>query len=186
MNRKSIIMMTLLTVVAISSLAYGRAPRLNVSPDFFAFGMDHQLGTEMTAMAQRSQLRECIYKADLARKHAEEFTRSATHSRLQLVEVQAHLKEVQLAVAMMLEDHSRFIANLTEKQWTAAKEPITRLEFLRATINAQLQGIDYELQMPAPQPKVLVRYSKKIDKDLKEWQKLHKQIGRAMGMEGRI
>lgn len=95
------------------------------------------------------------------------------------------LRKVRNAVVSMLEDHRRFIGILTEEQWTAAKDSITRLEQLRAVINTQLEGFDEELRMPAPESKVLIRYEGKANRALQEWQKQHRTIGTILGIKNR-
>lgn len=96
--------------------------------------------------------------------------------------MQPHLREVRSALDSMFEDHRRLLYGLTEEQWTAAKDPITALEKLRASIQTQLQGIDLELQMPTPDSKVLIRYEKKLRALLKEWRKQHRKMATTLGV----
>jgi hypothetical protein len=134
-------------------------------------------------MAQRSSFFECVYEAEHGRKHLDELTNDVRHSRPETDKVRQHLKEVRGAVTAMLEDHRGFILDLTEEQANAAKSSITELEQLRATINAQLDGFDHELNMPAPDSKVLARYTKKTGRMLRQWQEQHRKMGAALGMK---
>jgi chromosome segregation ATPase len=134
-------------------------------------------------MAQRSSFRECVYAAEHGRKHLDELTTAVRHSRPETDKVRQHLTEVRGAVTEMLEDHRRFILDLTEEQWSAAKSSITELEQLRATINTQLEGIDAELRMPVPDSKVLARYTEKTGRMLRQWQEQHRKMGAALGMK---
>ena len=131
---------------------------------------------------QRSLLRHCRNMAELARNHTSELLRGATHGRSSLETMQPHLREVRSALDSMFEDHRRLLYGLTEEQWTAAKDPITALEKLRASIQTQLQGIDLELQMPTPDSKVLIRYEKKLRALLKEWRKQHRKMATTLGV----
>lgn len=134
-------------------------------------------------MEQRSLLRHCLYTAELAQKHVAELRSGVTDRRFKLNDFQRHLAEVREAVQSMLELHKRFIGNLSEEQWTTAKGKITTLEALRGSIEAQLQGIDYELQMPTPDSKVLARYGKKLEALLQDWRKQHRKMGAAVGIK---
>jgi hypothetical protein len=141
-----------------------------------------QPATRLTAMAQRSLLRHCLYTAELARDHMREFLRSATHRRPSADEMQQHLREVRSATDSMFEDHRRFLYSLTDEQWTAAKDTITALEQLRASIQVQVQGIDLELQMPTPDVKVLARYGRKTQTLLEDWRKQHRKMAALTGI----
>ena len=81
----------------------------------------------------------------------------------------------------MFDDHKRLRDSLTEEQWTASKDQILALEKLRADIQAYIQGIDVELQIPDPDAKMFIRYGKKIRTALKEWQKQHQRMAAAIG-----
>lgn len=111
-----------------------------------------------------------------------EFLRSATHRRVNSDEIQQHLREVRSATDSMFEDHRRFLYSLTEEQWAAAKDPITATEQLRASIQAQVQGIDLELQMPTPDVKVLARYGRKVQTLLEDWRKQHRKMAALAGI----
>lgn len=78
------------------------------------------------------------------------------------------------------EHHRRLLDALSEEQWTAAKDPITRLEQLRARIQAQVEGIDLELQMPAPDSQHFIRYVKRMRALLQDWQKQYRKMGAAV------
>jgi chromosome segregation ATPase len=134
-------------------------------------------------MEQRSLFRKCVYAAQLGRKHLDELANVVRHSHPETGNVRQHLTEVRGAVTEMLEDHHRFILDLTEDQWNAAKSSITELEQQRATINAQLEGIDAELKMPAPDSQILSRYAKKTGRLLRQWQEQHRKMGAALGMK---
>lgn len=71
---------------------------------------------------------------------------------------------------------------LTEEQWNSTEDSVTRLERLRATISAQLEGFDDELRMPRSDSRVLVRYAKKTKRALQEWQKQHQKMGATLGI----
>ena len=129
---------------------------------------------------EQSLLRHCRNMADVARGHTGEFLRSLSHGRANLDAMQPHLREVRSAVDSMLEDHRRLLNGLTEEQWTAAIHPITSLEKLRASLRTQLEGIDLELQMPAPDAKVLIRYGKKLRALLEDWRKQHRKMAAAI------
>jgi hypothetical protein len=132
---------------------------------------------------QRSLYGRCLYSAELAGRRGQSFLASVRRGHFDSDEVRRHLKEISLAVEEMLQVHDRFLKSLTEKQWTAATDEITKLERHRAAIHAQLRGIDYELQMPQPQAKVLTNYGKAIAKDLTDWRKLYRKIGLLWGMK---
>jgi Mg2+/Co2+ transporter CorC len=131
---------------------------------------------------QRSLLQHCRSMAELARDHTSELLRGATRGRSNLETMQPHLREVRSALDSMLEDHRRLLYSVTEEQWTAAKDPITALERLRGSIQTQIQGIDLELQMPAPDSKVLIRYEKKLRALLKEWRRQHRRMAASIGV----
>lgn len=112
----------------------------------------------------------------------QELVRSASHGRLNPDEIQQHLSEVRTAVDSISEDHRRFLYSLTEEQWAAAKDPITKLERLRASVQAQLEGIDLELQMPNPDPQVFGRYGKRMRALLQDWRKQYRKMSAATGI----
>ncbi len=168
MNRKTLILTAVLAACTQSASA---------SPQ-----SQGQSATRLTAMAQRSLLRHCLYSAELVRNHMRELLRSATHRRVNPDEIQQHLREVRSATDSMFEDHRRFLYNLTEEQWAAAKDTITAVEQLRASIQVQVQGIDLELQMPTPDAKVLVRYGRKMQTLLEDWRKQHRKMAALTGI----
>jgi hypothetical protein len=75
-------------------------------------------------MEQRSLFRECVYAAELGRKHLDELANVVRHSRPEAGKVSQHLTEVRGAVTEMLEDHHRFILDLTEEQWMLPRGPL--------------------------------------------------------------
>lgn len=175
MNRKLLI---LGTVLAIGVTVFGRGwPARGQVPD--------QSQPATRNMVQRSLFRECELTAQQARRHLDELARGVRQGHSQASEVQPHLAEVRGSVSAMLEDHRRFLKNLTEQQWTTGKGSITKLEMLRASLNSDLEGMDIELKMPAPDPKVLMRYVKKTDRALREWKKEHRSLGAAAGITRR-
>lgn len=188
MNRAPVFVLTLFTVLAGATASAQQNPsdrpllldghqntRIGQSPNISA--------KNTRTMGQRSLFRECVYTAEVGRKHLDELTQAVRHSRPETDEVRQHLTEVRGAVTQMLEDHHRFILDLTEEQWNAAKSPIAELERLRATINTQLEGIDAELKMPAPDSKVLTRYTKKTGQLFRQWREEHRKMGAALGMK---
>ena len=186
MNRKMLILTALLIVGGSrvsaysgqSGAPYGYLQALPVqSPG--------QPATAGSGMEQRSLFRDCIHTAEHARMHLDELLRSAARRPTQADKVQWHLREVRTAVTSMLEDHRRFLYMLTEEQWNSTQDSITRLQHLRATISAQLEGFDDELRMPSPDSRVLVRYAKKTKRALQEWQKRHRKMGATLGMRDR-
>jgi chromosome segregation ATPase len=179
MNRNVLILTAILAIGATPfSLAYSgqesdRDPGSSV----------RQAAEPTRTMEQRSLFRECVYAAELGREHLDELANVVRHSRPEAGKVSQHLTEVRGAVTEMLEDHHRFILDLTEEQWNAAQRSITELEQLRAAINTQLEGIDAELRMPVPDSKVLARYTKKTGRRLRQWQEQHRKMGAALGMK---
>lgn len=111
-----------------------------------------------------------------------EILRSVTHHEVKPDEIQQHLREVRSATDSMFEDHRRFLYSLTDEQWTVAKDTITAIEQLRANIQAQVQGIDLELQMPTPDGKVLARYGRKTQTLLEDWRKQHRKMAALTGI----
>ena len=185
MNMKTLILGTVLagTVLAIgahSAGAYSRGKEGSArspSPQ-----SQDQPSTRLTTVEeQRSLLRHCLVTAELAGHHMQELVHSATRGRLNRNEIQQHLREVRSAVDSMFEDHRRLLYGLSGNQWQSAREPITRLEQLRASIQAQLDGTDLELQMPDPDPKVFARYGKRMRASLQDWRKQHRKMGTAIG-----
>lgn len=142
-----------------------------------------QISTRLTTSEQRNFLRHCRYTAELARNHARELLSSNARGQLDRDVTRRHLSEVKAAMDRMFEDHKGLLYGLTEEQWAAAKEPITALERLRASIQVQLEGMDLELQMPTPDPKVLANYGKKLGPLLEDWQKQHSKMAAAMGIK---
>lgn len=132
---------------------------------------------------QRRLYGQCLSTAELAGKRGQAFLASVRRGHVEPDEVRQHLKEISLVVEEMLQVHDRFLKSLTEKQWTAAKDEITKLEELRAAIHAQLRGIDYEVRMPKPQAKILTNYARTLDKDFADWQKVYQKIGAAIRTE---
>lgn len=142
---------------------------------------DHIQGSmALTAMQQRSLFRHCVEMAKVAQGHMNELTRSAV-PQPQIAEIKQHLREVQAAASSMFDDHKRLRDSLAEDQWTAVKDRILALEKLRASIQAYLEGIEIELQLPNPDPKVFVRYDKKMKISLQDWQKEHHRMAVAIG-----
>jgi hypothetical protein len=135
---------------------------------------------ELTKSEQRSLFRHCVYTAKVTQGHMDELTHSAL-PQPKVDEIRQHLREVQSVVASMFDDHKRLRDSLTEEQWTASKDQILALEKLRADIQAYIQGIDVELQIPDPDAKMFIRYGKKIRTALKEWQKQHQRMAAAIG-----
>ncbi len=136
----------------------------------------NQSPTRLTATEQRRLLHSCLDEAELARNRAAGLLRNATQGWVTRDELQQHFSEVRSAVDSMSEYHRRFLYTLTEEQWTAAKDPITRLEQFRASIQAQLEGIDLELQMPAPDSQHLIRYVKRMRALLQDWRKQYRKM----------
>jgi hypothetical protein len=113
----------------------------------------------------------------------DEFVGNVKRGTWKQEEIQLHLREIRVAVDRMVQDHDIFIKSLNEQQWNASKDWIAKLELLRAETTAKLQGIDLELQMPTPQSKVLTKYGNTVEKQLKEWQKLHRKVAAVTGIE---
>lgn len=132
---------------------------------------------------QRRLYGQCLSLAEVARKRGQAFLASVRRGHFESDEVRQHLKKVSLAVEKMLQVHDRFLKSLTEEQWNRGEAEITELERLRAALHAQLQGMDYELQMPKPQANVLANYAKNIDEDLANWRTLYRKIGAVTGIE---
>ncbi len=65
---------------------------------------------------QRSLYRECIYTAELAEKHMEEFVSNVNRGRFEPQELGQHTTEIRGAVDRMLQDHGTFIRSLNEQQ----------------------------------------------------------------------
>jgi len=174
-------------LAAVASFAQGNpsdSPLTLYSYQNTRVGQSSNLSAKNTrTLEQRNSFRECVYKAELGREHLDELANDIKHSRLETDKVRQHLTEVRGAVTQMLEDHHHFILELNAEQWNAAKSSITELEQLRATINTQLEGIDDELKMPAPNSKVLTRYIKKTVELLRQWQEQHRKMGAALGMK---
>ena len=143
----------------------------------------HQSPTWPTTIEQRNLFRHCLYTSELARQHTDDLLKSTTRRRDNLEEIQRHLGNIRSAVDSMLEDHKRFRYGLSENQWKSAKEPITALERLGTSLRVQLEGIDLELKMPQPDPRVLARYGRKIRVLLQDWQKQHRRMGAAIGIK---
>lgn len=141
-----------------------------------------QLSTRLTTEERRNLIRHCLYTSELAGNHTKELVRTATHGRLNPDEVQRHLREIRSAVDEMFDDHKRLLYSLTDAQWTAAKQRITALEQFRAAIQVQIEGIDLELQMPTPDPKVIARYGKKMGTLLQDWRRQHRKMAAAIGV----
>ena len=145
---------------------------------------EQQSGSDLTGrFEQRSLYRECLLTADFAQKHMEEFVGNVKRGSWNQDEIQLRLREIRVAVDRMVQDHGTFIKSLNEQQWNASKDWIAKLEMLRAETTAKLQGIDLELQMATPQSKLLTKYGKTIEKQLKEWQKLHRKVAAVTGIE---
>jgi hypothetical protein len=188
MNRLTFLAPTLVILLAaVAAFAQGNpsdSPLLPYAYQDTRVGQSSNLSVKNTkTLEQRNFFRECVYKAELGRQHLDELANDVKHSRLETDKVRQHLTEVRGSVTAMLDDHHRFILDLTEEQWNAAKSSITELEQLRATINTQLEGIDAELMMPAPDSKVLTRYTKKTGQLLRQWQEQHRKMGAALGMK---
>lgn len=181
MNGKAIILTTLLAVGAQSVWGYSRGSGgSSSSPSPPSQG---QSPSRLTTMAQRSLLRHCFYTAELAGKHTDELLKSATHGRPNPDQIRQHLREVRGAVDSMFEDHKRFLYSLSEEQWGSAKEPITALEQIRASVQVQIEGIELELQMPTPDSKVFARYGKQMKALLQDWRQQHRKMGAAIGVK---
>lgn len=163
--------------------AYSRALRTAHATAEFQIS-EQQPGADLTRrFEQRSLYRECLLTADFAQKHMDEFVGNVKRGAWKQDEIQLHLREIRVAVDRMVQDHDIFIKSLNEQQWNASKDRIAKLEMLRAETTAKLQGIDLELQMPTPQSKVLTKYGNTVEKQLKEWQKLHRKVAAVTGIE---
>lgn len=134
---------------------------------------------------QRRLYGQCLSLAEVARKRGQAFLASVRRGHFESDEVRQHLKKVSLAVEKMLQVHDRFLKSLTEEQWNRGEAEITELERLRAALHTHLTGIDFELQMPKPQAKVIANYAKRLATDLAEWQKLQRKIGATMAIEAK-
>lgn len=134
---------------------------------------------------QRSLHGQCLSLAELARKRGRAFSASVRRGQFESDQVRQQLKNVSLIVEKMLQVHGRFLKSLTEEQWDRSKDEIAELERLRAALHTHLTGIDFELQMPKPQAKVIANYAKRLATDLAEWQKLQRKIGATMGIEAK-
>lgn len=180
MNMKALILSTVLAIGVHSAGGYSGGQ--GGYPSSPSQQSQTQAPTRLAGTEQRSLLRHCMYTAELAQNQMQELVRSATRGRLNAVEIQQHLKEVRTAADSMFEDHRRFLYSLSEEQWAAAKDPLTKLEQLRASIQAQLDGIDLELQMPNPDSKVVARYGKRMRALLQDWRKQHRKMSAAIGL----
>ena len=141
---------------------------------------DRKPGQVKRSAEQPTLYRRCVYSAEVSREREQALSAILRRGHFNSYGVRQHIKETSAAVEEMLEVHGRFLDSLTEKQWTVAKDAITKLEWLRASIHAQLRGIDYELQMPKQEIPVLANYSKTLDKDLAQWQELYRKLGRTL------
>lgn len=180
MGRKTVVLASVLFVVAQAAWSYTGDESGQSTPA--SPQSRDRTATRLTVMEQRSLVRHCRSMAELARNHMREFLRSATPRRSNPDEAQKHLREVRSATDSMFEDHRRFLYSLTEEQWMTAKESITTLEQLRASIQAQLQGIDLELQMPTPDAQVLARYGRKTQTLLEGWRRQHRKTAVVVGI----
>ncbi len=134
-------------------------------------------------LEQLTLYRQCLVTGDFAKQHMEEFVGNVKRGRWNQDQIQRHLREIRVALDRMVEDHDIFIRSLNGQQWDASKDWIAKLELLHAETTAKLQGIDLELQMPTPQSKVLTRYGRTVEKQLKEWQNLHRKIAAIVGIK---
>ena len=141
--------------------------------------------TAAKSALQRNLFNECELLADHSQRHLDELGRDVHRGHPQANEIHPRLTELRGSVMEMLEDHSRFLRTLTEQQWAISKDALTTLEMLRATLTADLEGMDMELKMPAPNAKILLRYIRKTDRALREWNKEHQSMGVAVGMTNR-
>lgn len=133
---------------------------------------------------QRNFYGQCLHLAETAQKRDRKFLASMRGGHFEPDQVHHHWKDISLAIEEMLQVHDRFMKSLNETQWAAARDEITKLQWLRATIHAQLTGIDYELQMPNPQAKVVANYTQKIAEELADWRKLERGVGAAVRNRG--
>lgn len=138
--------------------------------------------TPANNIVQRRLFHDCEYAAEQSKKHLDELARGVRQGHSQANEVQPHLAALRSSVTEMLEDHWQLLRHLTEQQWAAGRNPLTKLEMLRATLNSDLEGMDMELRMPIPDPRILTRYVNKTDRALREWKKEHQSMGVAVGM----
>lgn len=181
MNRRALMLAVVLVVGTRFAWGYsGPGGVLSSSPQAQS---QNQISTRLTTSEQRNFLRHCRYTAELARNHTHELLSSTVSGRLDRDVTRRHLSEAKAAIDRMFEDHKGLLYGLTEEQWAAAKEPITALERLRASIQVQLEGMELELQMPTPDPRVFAKYGKKLGASLEDWQRQHSKMAAAMGIK---
>lgn len=138
-------------------------------------------GPRASESEQRILHRECVSKASAARKRAQAFSKTAMRVYFEPNKVRQPLSELSSAIEETLRVHDRFLKTLSERQWHRSEGDIAKLETLKAAVHAKLDGIDLELRMPKPDSKILVRYARRIDRDLNDWEKLYRKIGYSEG-----
>jgi hypothetical protein len=182
MKRKAL----LLTAVLAARAGWSNSARGSAHFNLTSPQSQDQSLTGPTAAEQSRLVRHSLHTERLAETCAAKLLRSANQDRVDYNELQQRLSQVRSSLNVMSKDHKRFLYTLTEGQWTAAKEPIARLERLRASIQAQLEGIDLELQMPSPDSRNLVRDGKRVRGLLRDWREQYRKMTAAAGIDSRL
>ena len=133
------------------------------------------------ASGTRDLYDQCISKANNARTQAKALLRVLEGGESKGGELRSSVDELSHTVDGMIEIHDRFLKTLSDRQWNRSERHIAKLEMLRAAVPAELEAIDLELRMPTPDTKVLARYAKRIDGDLKDWESLYRKISSTLG-----
>lgn len=175
-------LMLVVVLVIGTRFAWGYSGQGGVPSSSLLAQSQNQNSTRPATTERRNLPRHCRY-TDLARNHMRELLNSTTNGQLDHDKTRQHLSAVKADVDRMFEDHKNLLYSLSEGQWTAAKEPITALERLRASIQVQLEGMDLELQMPTPDAKVFAKYGKKLGASLEDWRKQHNNMSAATGIK---
>jgi hypothetical protein len=131
---------------------------------------------------QRAQLRTCSELSERLRMLAADMKGPAKLSGTELGTVRQQWNGLLLQA--MQGDHQAFLRSLNSDQQAGLKDHLRKLDKAWSELNSRFETMDRDLAQTAPDAKLLAGHAKELEKSLKKWQRLHRELGSDMGMEG--
>ena len=131
---------------------------------------------------QRTQLRTCLELSERLRMLAADMKEPANLSESERAKVREQWSE--LLRQAMQSDHQAFLESLNADQQAALKGRLRKMDKTWSELSSRFETLDRDLAEAAPDAKRLSDHTKELEKNLKKWQKQHRQLGSEMGIEG--
>ena len=175
--------LTLVSLAGVSSLALAQRGAHHSGGVFGRPVIDLQEKMKIQATdEQRAQLRACSELSDRLRTLATGMKNLRNLSQTELEGV--HQQWSATLLRAMQGDHQAFVGSLNADQQAALKARLQKMDKLWSELASRLDRMDRDLAQTAPDGKRLADHAKEAEKTLKKWQKQHREIESAMGIQG--